>query len=69
MNILQIVVDVLTSFGPIREDSDRSIVGESPLEESVSRFWHRFGFVLLLAAVAAILYVWVLRPHLATLSK
>ena len=69
MNILEILVEVLTSFGPIKEDSDRSIVGESPLEKSVSRFWHRLGLVLLLAAVAAILYVWVLRPHLATLSK
>ena len=68
MNILQIVVDVLTSFGPIREDNDRSIVGESPLEESVSRFWHRLGLVLLLAAGTAILYVWVLRPTLAILS-
>ena len=65
MNILEIVLDILTAWGPPRADNDNSIVGQSPIEQGVSRFWQRIGFILLLAAAAAALYVWVISPRLS----
>lgn len=61
MNPLEILLDFLTIAGPPRADRDRSIVGESPLERSASRFWRRLGLTLLLAAGVAAFYVWVIR--------
>ena len=63
MNPLEILIDILTTIGPPRPDTDRSIVGDSPIERRLSRFWRLLGFVLLLAIIAAALYVWVVNPR------
>jgi hypothetical protein len=65
MNIFEILGEFLAYFGPSSADNDRSIVGESPMEREISRFWRRVGLMLLLGMSIAALYVWLIRPRLA----
>ena len=68
MNILEILADVLGLFGPPIANNDRSAVGESPIERKVALFWRRLGFLLLLLAGMAALYVYGVKHHLAPAS-
>ncbi len=63
LNILEILSDLVATIGPPRADNDNSIVGESPIEQGLSRFWQRIGIVLLLAVAAGAIYVWVISPR------
>lgn len=76
MNIFELIFEVvsgltdfgvglLDSFGSKRSDNDRSIVGESPMEQDLARFWRRVGLLLLLAGLIAALCIWVISPLIA----
>lgn len=56
MNLIEIVADVLGLIGSPQADHDRSIVGESPMERGIRRFWKTVVIVLVVAVVAIALY-------------
>jgi hypothetical protein len=67
MNILEIILDILIAWTQ-RSDNDNSIVGKSPLEKDISRFWDRVWLILLIAGAAAALYVWLISPRFSHLT-
>lgn len=56
MNIFEVLADLTGLFGPPRPDNDNSIVGKSPIEEGISRFWRRVGTVLFVGLLVFALY-------------
>lgn len=55
MNLLEFLLDLAWSlFHPPRPDHDRSIVGQSPVDRKVARFWKIAGTIAL-----ALLLLWV----------
>ena len=67
MSLLEIILDILNGWltrGWLTHE-DQSIVGKSPMEQNISRFWQRIWFVLLLCVAIVALYVWLIAPPLS----